>query len=221
MKNITNFIKESLVSESSIVNKGSWHQWCDDVYEGNFEYNAKWGYRNPHTGKDIEINDKMDTYAIAQHDGSEQAAADLLASRLTSWTRGNSIKFPSNEDFKNLVDWFIGCRDKNFAEECAAEYLSGLLDTIDEYVKPFKSSSGGILKPSDKFVVLKSILSLDVIKNDEEKTRLYIAFYEKALSKFGFNIKKVKSGDYSELPDFESNLDRLIKKFPALKEYGL
>ena len=219
MKNIIDFIKESLVSESSIVDKGSWHQWCDDVYDGEFEYNMKRGYRNPHTGKDVMWDDKMDTYAIAQHDGPEQAAADLLATRLTSWTRGNLIKFPSNEDFKNLVDWFIGCRDKNFAEECAAEYLSGLLDAIDEYVKSSKSLSGKILRPADKFVILKPVF--DRIKNDEEKTRLYITLYEKALSKFGFNIKKIKAGDYSELPDFESDLDRLIKKFPALKEYGL
>ena len=219
MKNITDFIKESLISESGIVNKGSWHQWCEDVYAGKFEHDSKWGYRDPHTGKDVEINDKMDTYAIAQHDGSESAAADLLATRLTSWVRGNSIKFPSNEDFKNLVDWFIGCRDKNFAEECAAEYISGLLDAIDEYVKSPKLSSGEIFRPADKFIVLKSVF--DRIKNDAGKPRLYITLYEKALSKFGFNIKKVKAGDYSELPDFKSDLDRLAKKFPALKEYGL
>lgn len=159
MKSISEYINEALkLDVTPLLAKGRWHQWCNDVYDGDYKYEDTVTQKDGDETR--EYTTKIDTWLIAKSDGPEQAAADLLVSLDDSaWTgkHSNKIELPDKKRFDNLIEWFIQSDDKKFAEECAANYLAGLLDYVKE----------------------------------------------------------------SDLVKFKSSLQKLIKKYPSLREYGL
>ena len=233
MKSIKEFINEALNPKYNLnlISKGLWHAWCENVYNGNYNYKSKGEYPDPVTGKPVSYDVKMDTFAMAKDAGAEQAAADLLvSSNNESWkfpvsSTNKKICIPSEDDFKNFTNWILKFDDKDIAEDIAANYLAGFEELLDDLAKYIHLHHPSI----EKMFVLKKHFEhyqdyykkLGNNESHKESMQVLVAMWKPLLNFLGIDVNKVAAGDYSELPDYKDSLNKLVSKYPALKKYGL